>query len=72
MALTIPQAERVKKRFVASDLHWRGFLVASVWAGLLLAAAATFAAEDRNPFAGDAKAAKAGAGTGGCTHARPV
>ena len=60
MALTIPQAERVKKRFVASDLHWREFLVASVWAGLLLAAAATFAAEDRNPFAGDAKAAKAG------------
>jgi cytochrome c oxidase cbb3-type subunit 3 len=60
MPLTIPQAERVKKRFVASALPWRGFLAASVCAGLLLAAAATFAAEDHNPFAGDAKAAKAG------------
>jgi putative heme-binding domain-containing protein len=60
MALTIRQAERGKKRFLASDLQWRGFLVASVGAGLLLAAAATCAAEDHNPFAGDAKAAKAG------------
>jgi len=59
MALTIPHAEQVKKRFVASDLPWRGFLMASVCAGLLLAAARTFA-EDHNPFAGDAKAAKAG------------
>jgi cytochrome c oxidase cbb3-type subunit 3 len=60
MALDIPQAELVKKRFAASALPWRRFLALSVCAGLLLAAAATFAAEDHNPFAGDAKAAKAG------------
>jgi cytochrome c oxidase cbb3-type subunit III len=31
-----------------------------VWAGLLLLAATAFAADDRNPYAGDPKAAKAG------------
>jgi len=49
MLLTIQQAERCK------------CLVASVCAGLLLlVGAAAYAADDHNPYAGDAKAAKAG------------
>jgi cytochrome c oxidase cbb3-type subunit 3 len=61
MSLTIQPAERGKKRFVPSHLQLRGFLVVSVCAGLLLlAATAADAADDRNPYAGDAKAAKAG------------
>jgi putative heme-binding domain-containing protein len=49
MSLTIHQA------------NWWGRLVASVCAGfLLLAAIAAYAADDRNPFANDPKAAKAG------------
>jgi cytochrome c oxidase cbb3-type subunit III len=61
MSLTIQQPERVKKRFVFSDLQLRPFLLALVCAViLLLALTAAYAADDRNPYAGDAKAAKAG------------
>ena len=42
------------------DLRARRFLIACTWAGLLLLAASAIAADDRNPLAGDAKAAKAG------------
>ena len=69
MSLTIERAECAKAGLVPLDLkrdlkriRWpRVFLVASVWVGLLALAATTgFAADDRNPFAGDPKAAKAG------------
>jgi cytochrome c oxidase cbb3-type subunit 3 len=69
MSLTIEQAERGKEGFVSWDLKQdpkrdrrpRVFLVASVCAGLLmLVATAAFGGDDRNPFAGDARAAKAG------------
>jgi cytochrome c oxidase cbb3-type subunit 3 len=61
MSLAIHQAERNQSRFAASSLHpWR-FLAAAICAGLfLLKVTAAYAADDRNPFAGDAKAAKAG------------
>jgi cytochrome c oxidase cbb3-type subunit 3 len=67
--LTIERAERGKEDLVYSDLNRglkrdrrpRVFLLASAWAGLLvLLTIAAFATDDRNPFAGDAKAAKAG------------
>jgi mono/diheme cytochrome c family protein len=52
--------ERSRKS-VAAYLHWRRFLAASVFTGFLLfAVLAAFAADDKNPYAGDAKAAKAG------------
>ena len=58
--MTIQKAARGKNRFVPSRFQGR-FLAASVCAAfLLLAATAAGAADDRNPFAGDAKAAKAG------------
>jgi cytochrome c oxidase cbb3-type subunit 3 len=60
MPLTIQQAEPIKVRRVSSD-QWRGFLWRSVYAGiLLLIANAACAADDHNPYAGDAKAGKAG------------
>jgi cytochrome c oxidase cbb3-type subunit 3 len=53
-------AERGRKKFVAC-LHWGRFLAALVFAGFLLfAVLAAFAADDKNPYAGDPKAAKAG------------
>jgi cytochrome c oxidase cbb3-type subunit 3 len=53
-------AERGRKRFVAY-LPWRRFFAASVCAAFLLfAATGAFAADDKNPYAGDPKAAKAG------------
>src|ERR1700684_3241804 len=61
MSLTIQQAERSKNGFVPSDFQPRGFLVVSVCAGLLLlAATGACAADSRNPYAGNSKAAKAG------------
>jgi mono/diheme cytochrome c family protein len=60
MSSTTQQEARVRKRFVASDLQLRGLIVASVCAGLLLTASTAYAADDHNPYAGDAKAAKAG------------
>jgi cytochrome c oxidase cbb3-type subunit III len=61
MPLPIQQAELGRKRFMPSRLQPRLFLVVSLCTGyLLLAAAATMAADDRNPLAGDPKAAKAG------------
>jgi cytochrome c oxidase cbb3-type subunit III len=58
MLLNIPRAELAEKRCA---LHRRRmFLAVSVCAGLLLAVTAAQAADDHNPFAGDAKAAKAG------------
>jgi cytochrome c oxidase cbb3-type subunit 3 len=60
MSLTMQQAERVGKRFVHSNLQRRGLLVASACAGILLLASAAYAADDRNPLAGNPKAAKAG------------
>jgi cytochrome c oxidase cbb3-type subunit III len=58
MSLTIQQAERGKNGFVPSDFQRRGFLVVSVL--LLLAATGAYGAGDRNPYAGNPKAAKAG------------
>jgi cytochrome c oxidase cbb3-type subunit 3 len=60
MSLTIQQAERVEKGLIGLYLQRRGFLVASVCAGLLLAVTAAHAGDDRNPLANDPKAAKAG------------
>ena len=47
------------KTFGTPHLHWRMLLAASVCAGLVMTATATLA-DDRNPYAGDPKAAKAG------------
>ena len=65
MSLTTQQRERGKNRLLPSYLQWRewrGFLVASVCAGLLLLTTTTtaYAVDDRNPLANDPKAAKAG------------
>jgi cytochrome c oxidase cbb3-type subunit 3 len=58
---TIHKIERNKDRFVTSPLQPWSVFAASVFAGLLLlAATAAYAADNSNPFAGDAKAAKAG------------
>ena len=44
-----------------AECRWRGFLVVSIWTAMsMLFAIAGYPADDRNPFAGDAKAAKAG------------
>jgi cytochrome c oxidase cbb3-type subunit III len=61
MFLAIPHADQHKKRFLPPQLQARGFLAASVCAAFLLfAATGAFAADDKNPYAGDPKAAKAG------------
>jgi len=60
MALTIQQKKPDRNRFIPSRLQRRGFLAASVGVGLLLLAVTAASAEDHNPYAGDAKAAKAG------------
>jgi len=53
-------AERSRKRFVAY-LQWRrSFVALGCVAFLLFAVLAAFAVDDKNPYAGDAKAAKAG------------
>jgi cytochrome c oxidase cbb3-type subunit III len=59
MFFAIQHAGWGKERFVPSHLQ-RRLLVASVCAGLLLGATAADAADDRNPFANDPSAAKAG------------
>ena len=58
MSLTIHQSPRDKNKFPLVALRARGFFLACVC--LLLLAAIRVAADDRNPLAGDAKAAKAG------------
>jgi cytochrome c oxidase cbb3-type subunit III len=61
MSLSIQRAARGQKRMPGSQVQPWGFPAALVYAGLLLlAATAAYAADDRNPLAGDAKAAKAG------------
>ena len=61
MSLTIQQTARNKKRFAPWHRQGGRFLAASVCAGVLLASATSArAADDRNPYVGDAKAAKAG------------
>jgi cytochrome c oxidase cbb3-type subunit III len=60
MSLTSDQAELGRMRFVPSRLQRWGLLAASICAGFLLLAAAAYAADNRNPLAGDRKAAKAG------------
>lgn len=58
MSLTIHQSPRDKNKFPLVALRARGFFLACVC--LLLLAAIPATADDRNPLAGDAKAAKAG------------
>jgi len=59
MFLTTQQADRERNKFLHSIPQRRGFFTGC--AGLLLlAATAAFATDDRNPYAGDVKAAKAG------------
>src|SRR5271155_4901539 len=61
MSFTIYRAERGKNRFMSAHLQRRRVLMASACAGLLLlSGTAAHAADDRNPLAGDATAAKAG------------
>ena len=61
MSLPIQQAEWGKRKFMPSRPQRRGFPVASFCAGfLMLAITVAYAADDHNPYAGDAKAAKAG------------
>src|SRR5271166_6096686 len=57
MSFIVAKGKSRKKTFATLLRQWRGFLVCS---GLLLIATAICAADDRNPFAGDARAAKAG------------
>jgi len=60
VSLTIHQSPRDKNKFVSSALPAQRFFLASAYICLLLLAAIPAAADDRNPLAGDAKAAKAG------------
>jgi cytochrome c oxidase cbb3-type subunit III len=55
MAFTIQQEKQEGDRFMFSDLRWL-----AVGVGLLLPVAIAARADDLNPYAGDAKAAKAG------------
>ncbi len=60
MSLTIHRSPRNRNKFVLSALPAQRFFLASSCVCLLLLAAIPVAADDRNPLAGDAKAAKAG------------
>jgi putative heme-binding domain-containing protein len=60
MSVAIPRFWRCKKLFMPSHPQLRLLLVASICSGFLLAAIGAHAADDRNPYAGDANAAKAG------------
>jgi cytochrome c oxidase cbb3-type subunit 3 len=62
MRLTTQRRELIKQKFVFSDLRYRRFLLVLVCTVILLSVATLPAAcaDDHNPFAGDAKAAKAG------------
>jgi cytochrome c oxidase cbb3-type subunit III len=59
MSLSNRRADQIKKRLAPLDRRTI-FLAASVCAGLLLLAVTAAYADDHNPYAGDAKAAKAG------------
>src|SRR5580658_6280821 len=60
MPLTV-QAERNRKSFTPALLQRRGFIAWAVCAGfLLLVGPAAYGVDDHNPYAGDARAAKAG------------
>jgi cytochrome c oxidase cbb3-type subunit III len=60
MSFIIQQTKHAKSRLVTARRRPRTVLVASVCGMVALAATSVHAADDRNPFAGDAKAAKAG------------
>jgi cytochrome c oxidase cbb3-type subunit 3 len=61
MSSTIQQAEWIKRRFVCSNLQKQRLFLLLVCASILLSVASLVAyADDHNPYAGDAKAAKAG------------
>jgi cytochrome c oxidase cbb3-type subunit III len=61
MSLPVTRPERFRQAYSFGDSWAPTFLAASLCAGfLLLVAARGFAADDRNPYAGDPKAAKAG------------
>src|ERR1700734_1093335 len=61
MSSTIQQAEWIKRRFVCSNLQKQRLFLLLVCTSILLSVASLVAyADDHNPYAGDAKAAKAG------------
>ena len=60
MSFIVEIEQNCSERFAASYRRRQGLLVTLLCAMLLLAACVARAADDRNPFAGDAKAAKAG------------